>query len=89
MIVHHPDGVAARKSVLVAIPARVEVAVEGDTDLQTWFGGSRSIELREDVIGLGRYGKTLTVLHDIELPDEQDDEYDETVTEPWTERYCR
>jgi len=51
-------------------PQKVQRAsrIEGDSDLQTWFGGSRSIELREDVIGLGRYGKTLTVLHDIELP---------------------
>ena len=32
--------------------------IEDESDLQTWFGGPLSIELREDVIGLGRYGKT-------------------------------
>jgi IrrE N-terminal-like domain len=42
--------------------------IGGESDLQTWFGGAQSIELREDVIGLGRYGKTLTVLHGIEFP---------------------
>jgi hypothetical protein len=35
--------------------------IEETSDLQTWFGGAQSIELREDVIGLGRYGKTLTM----------------------------
>jgi hypothetical protein len=31
--------------------------IQDESNLQTWFGGSRSIELCEDVIGLGRYGK--------------------------------
>jgi hypothetical protein len=60
--------------------------MEDRSDLQTWFGGSRSIELREDIIGLGRYGKTLTVLHGIELPDDQDEG---ELTESWTPRFRR
>jgi hypothetical protein len=60
---------------------------EETSDLQTWFGGERSIELREDVIGLGRYGKTLTVLHGIELPEDQDE--DDVLTESWTPRFRR
>jgi hypothetical protein len=54
--------------------------IEDESDMQTWFGGSRSVELREDVIGLGRYGKTLTVLHGIELPDDRDADDEEALT---------
>ena len=63
--------------------------IEHESDLQTWFGGSGSIELREDVIGLGGYGKTLTVLHGIELPDDQEEDDDESLTESWTPRFRR
>jgi Zn-dependent peptidase ImmA (M78 family) len=71
-------------------PARVRRAdrVEAESDLQLWFGGSRSIELREDVSGLGSYGKTLTVLHGIEPPDEAEDD-DEALIESWTPRLGR
>jgi hypothetical protein len=60
---------------------------EETSDLQTWFGGERSVELRGDVIGLGRYGKTLTVLHGIELPEDQDQDDDGALTESWTPRF--
>jgi hypothetical protein len=60
---------------------------QGESTLQSWFGGSESIELREDVIGLGGYGKTLTVLHGIELPDDQDEDVDDSLIESWTPRF--
>jgi hypothetical protein len=62
---------------------------QDESNLRTWFGGSRSVELREDVIGLGGYGKTLTVLHGIELPDDQQEDEDESLTESWTPRFRR
>jgi hypothetical protein len=31
---------------------------EETSNLQHWFGGQRSLEISEDIIGLGRYGKT-------------------------------
>lgn len=41
----------------------IEGARDEDTaDLQDWFGGERSVEVLEQVIGLGAYGKTLTVI---------------------------
>jgi hypothetical protein len=61
--------------------------IEETSDLQTWFGGAQSIELREDVIGLGRYGKTLTMLHEVGLPEDQDE--DDVLTESWTPRFRR
>jgi hypothetical protein len=62
--------------------------VEDESDLQLCFGGPRSIELREDVIGLGSYGKTLTVLHGIEPSDEAEED-DEALIESWTPRLRR
>jgi hypothetical protein len=37
--------------------------VEGCSLLSEWFDGAPEIEMNEDVIGLGSYGKTLTVLY--------------------------
>jgi Zn-dependent peptidase ImmA (M78 family) len=60
-------------------PANVEQArrVCGLTDLNEWFDGPSRIVLDEEVIGLGRYGFTLTILSNEELPDAPDDEEDE------------
>ncbi|MGH8414713.1 MAG: ImmA/IrrE family metallo-endopeptidase [Gammaproteobacteria bacterium] len=62
----------------------------GTSDLQDWFGGPFSVEITEDVVGLGRYGKSLTVLHGIELPDEDEpDQDDDSLIESWTPRFRR
>lgn len=61
---------------------------QGASNLQDWFGGRRSIELMEDVVGLGSYGKTLTILHTIEIPDEEEEQDDESL-ESWTLRFRR
>jgi Zn-dependent peptidase ImmA (M78 family) len=63
--------------------------IEDESDLQTWFGGSHNIKLCEHIIGLGRFGKTLTVLHGIDLPDDQDEDDDQELTESWTPRFRR
>lgn len=60
------------------------------TDLSIWFDGPRYIELDEEVIGLGGYGYTLTVLSSEELPEdpsEADDE-DAQLEESWTPRFA-
>jgi len=33
-----------------------------EIDVMDWLGGTRSATVTEEVVGLGRYGKTLTVL---------------------------
>lgn len=49
---------------------------EGCCWLDDWFDGAPQIEMNEDVVGLGSYGKTLTVLFtDEDLGDE--DDYDD------------
>lgn len=68
---------------------RRAVYVNEMSNLQDWFGGHRSIEISEDVIGLGGYGKTLTVLYDIAVPDAEDEEDEHSLIESWTPRFKR
>ena len=65
----------------------LSVRIEEKTNLQTWFGGTRNIEVSEDVIGLGRYGKTLTVLYDIDIPEPEDEEEESNLIDSWTPRF--
>jgi hypothetical protein len=48
------------------------------------------VTVKEDVLGLGSYGKTLTVLHEIELPEDDDsDDDEEKLSESWSPRFRR
>lgn len=49
-------------------------SVEGLTNLSYWLSGAPEMEMKEDVIGLGDYGKTLTVLFTDEAINGDDDE---------------
>jgi hypothetical protein len=51
--------------------------------------GRRRIDIREDVVGLGSYEKTLTILYEIEIPDEDEEEAEESLVESWTPRFRR
>ena len=60
--------------------------IEGQGCLQDWFNGPHRQEIVEEVVGLGSYGKTLTVLTGMEPPDEiEDDEGD--LEESWSVRF--
>lgn len=52
--------------------------VINEIDVMDWLGGTRSVVVTEEVIGLGRYGKTLTVLssESIGCIGEEDDDAD-------------
>lgn len=63
--------------------------IEEKSNLQNWFGGKRKIEISEDVVGLGKYGKTLTVLYDISVPDADEEDDEESLIESWTPRFRR
>lgn len=65
------------------------IRLEETSNLQHWFGGKRRIEISEDVLGLGRYGKTLTVLYDIDIPEPEDEEDEANLIESWTPRFKR
>jgi hypothetical protein len=62
---------------------------EDTSDLQDWFGGRHSIEITEEVIGLGNYGRTLTVLTAPELPDPEEIEEDDEIIKSWEPRFRR
>ena len=57
-------------------------------DLMDWLGGKRSVEAYEEVVGLGSYGKSITVLTwpDIEELDEKAEE-EEDIIDRWTPRF--
>lgn len=61
---------------------------EGRSALQDWFSGPHKQEVVEEVVGLGGYGKTLTVLTGMESPDEVENE-DDDLEESWTPRFRR
>jgi len=78
-----------------ADPERVLRAerVDSEIDVTDWLGGTRSVVVTEEVVGLGRYGKTLTVLSSQTIGQEddehEDDDQDEGLIESWTPRFRR
>ena len=82
---------------LNAAPARVRNADrdEDEVDICDWLGGHRSVAATEEVVGLGSYGKTLTVLSCPALVEEtfrdedEEDEDDEDLVDRWTPRFRR
>lgn len=71
-----PDNVLSAKRICEA------------TNLDTWFGGSSHVQLDEEVIGLGAYGYTLTVLASDELPIDPEDDEDKELQESWTPKFA-
>jgi hypothetical protein len=73
-----PQGTGA--AYLMADPERVLASERKsrEADGVTWFGGFDDVELYEESIGLGRFGRTLTILTTVDnLPDEEDDDSDD------------
>ena len=62
---------------------------ESDCDLNTWFQSDLEVEVFEEIVGLGSYGKTLTVLTLPDPPDLDELEEDEELEESWTPRFRR
>ena len=62
-----------------------------EANLKDWFGGLKSISLDEEVLGLGSYGYTLTILSSDELPqspDEDENDEDEKLQRDWTAKFA-
>lgn len=60
---------------------------EGEASLSDWFDCGRGYEVCEEVKGLGRYGKTLTVLTIDDLPYPGEEEDEEYLIESWAVRF--
>lgn len=61
--------------------------VDGETNGADWFVGFDDTELFEEAVGLGRYGRTLTVLTTVDALPGPDDEDDREVENRWTPRF--
>lgn len=62
---------------------------EGDTTLLDWFESKLSYDVYEEVIGLGQYGKTLTVLSVEGIPEQEELDDEDDLIESWTPRFKR
>jgi IrrE N-terminal-like domain len=66
---------------------------EEEIDIVDWLGGTRSVRATEEVIGLGGYGKTLTVLTCPSLQDEtyqeEGDDEEADLVKRWTPGFGR
>lgn len=84
-----PQGATRNFNAVAANIISAERAV-GETDLATWFDGPGRITLDEEIMGLGKYGYTLTVLTSEELPENPLDEEDEDaeLERRWTPRFA-
>lgn len=62
---------------------------ETKIDVQYWLGGTQKAFVTEEVVGLGAYGKTLTVLssQSIGSEDETDEDEEERLEESWTPKF--
>lgn len=61
----------------------------GTSDLQDWMGGRHSVALSEEVVGLGSYGHTLTVLTAQGAVDEEELQEEEERIDSWKPRFRR
>ncbi len=61
----------------------------GTSELQDWIGGSHSVALTEEVVGLGGYGRTLTVLSAQGAADLEELQEEEEMIESWKPRFRR
>ena len=71
-------------------PERVRHAdnAHGTSDIRDWFDGNRSLSVTEQVIGLGNYGKTLTVITALDIEEQIEEiEDDEALVESWEPRF--
>jgi hypothetical protein len=66
---------------------------EDEIDIMDWLGGTRSVKAIEEVVGLGSYGKTLTVRSCVSIQDQIDEEEEgedeDSLIEQWTPRFRR
>lgn len=69
------------------LPGHVEAVIVDDNGSHVSRAEYSSGDKYEAEAGLGRYGKTLTVLHEIDMPDAEDEESEQSLIESWTPRF--
>jgi IrrE N-terminal-like domain len=79
-----PRGSAAYRLNQHADRIAASERIDGAADGADWFGSFADVELFEETVGLGRYGRTLTILTTVDaLPDDDDDD-DADADARWT-----
>ncbi|PZV37072.1 ImmA/IrrE family metallo-endopeptidase [Mesorhizobium kowhaii] len=87
-----PSGTAT--AVLAGDPRRVLSGdrVSEEIDVRDWLGGTRKAVVTEESVGLGGYGKVLTVLVSTEIGQEEEEmeiSEEDDLIESWTPRFRR
>lgn len=88
-----PEGTATARFGGNAANVAAARSTSERVDLMDWFECPNSHMVSEEVIGLGSYGKTLTILHSSKLTaqargyDDDDEEDDAVVLDRWTPRF--
>lgn len=72
-------------------PGRILQAerTDGRSRLDDWFNNAPDVGVYEEVIGLGRYARTLTVLTVQDLPDDEEVEDDDALIASWAPTFSR
>ena len=86
-----PSGTATAHLAGDGNRVRASERITDAVDIRDWLGGTTEAEISEESLGLGQYGKVLTVLVSTSIghqedPD-QDEEDDNSVIERWTPRF--
>ncbi|UFW88237.1 ImmA/IrrE family metallo-endopeptidase [Bradyrhizobium barranii] len=89
-----PSGTATESFNAQAENVRLGKKDSGDGRLNDWMGGERVYRITEEVVGLGQYGRTLTVLTCEILTaqangDESDEDGEAELVESWTPKFRR
>jgi Zn-dependent peptidase ImmA (M78 family) len=88
-----PAGTATARLAADTAQVRSGARITDAVDVRDWLGGTTTVEVSEESVGLGAYGKVLTVLVSSSIgqdddPDE-DEESDEDTIKRWTLRFGR
>ena len=78
-----PDGVETHQFNRDAMNIKLARKAQAKANLQDWFGGRRCVAVTEEIVGLGKYGKALTIISSTVLADEED----EDLEERWAVRF--
>lgn len=83
-------------SALARDPQRIAAATDASAiiELDRWFDDAQHLTATEEVVGLGRYGKVLTIIHCAQLTAraeeiESEEDEDEALIDSWTPRFRR
>jgi Zn-dependent peptidase ImmA (M78 family) len=87
-----PAGTVTSRFVKQPENVRIGARNAAECRLNDWMDGDRIYRIVEEVVGLGSYGRTLTVLTCATLgeePGDDDEQEDEDLAERWTPRFRR